>query len=136
MAEPYRRTDKVVFPGDEVRMVLTFTHNDNIDAVEVVYAHAEDPLTTLVLSGNPEPEEDSPEVGIKKRSQVALSEQVDIKHQPGDYHVQRVLFYTFCGNVLRYSTSEMTVEHSTLSVFEEDGSITNMQLSTDEDTSD
>jgi hypothetical protein len=40
-----RRPQAVYFPGDEVRMRLTFRHEANIVAVEVVYAAQEDPPT-------------------------------------------------------------------------------------------
>jgi hypothetical protein len=90
------------FYGDEVKIRLSFTHHDDIFAVEAVYAHSEDRTYTLTLEGNPELEGSSPGHGPGKRSTVILSGTFGESHIPGIYGAERVLFHTIAGSTFHY----------------------------------
>jgi hypothetical protein len=86
--------------GDEVRILMSFTHHEQIQAVEVVYANEVDNSYTFCLSGNPNPDEGSSMVGKDKRSTVELSAVWDGAYMPGHYQMVRSVFYTFSGVAL------------------------------------
>jgi hypothetical protein len=86
------------------------THGTNVVAVEVVYAHAEQPTYTLTLSGNPELEEGSPATGGSKRSAVNVSTVVDESKRAGLYRVDRVEFYAFSGVLILYNKNDLHLD--------------------------
>jgi hypothetical protein len=95
------------YPGDEIRMRLSFGHEANIMAVEVVYTHAEDLSYTLTLSGNPEPEPEKVTTRRYKASRADVSGVVDDAHRPGVYGARRVVFYTFSGQAFLRDALEL-----------------------------
>jgi hypothetical protein len=91
------RPPNVYYPGDEIRIRVSYKHAGPHHSVEVVYVHTEHESHTLTLSGNPElPEEGE---GDERHSTVVVSEVVDVKHIPGRYTVARALFYSYSGQV-------------------------------------
>lgn len=88
------------YPGDNVRLRASFTHNDCVIAVEVVYANVDDPTCICVLEGNPDLDEGSPTIGKDKRSTVTLTGVFDAAHPAGLYRMQRLVLYTFVGNAI------------------------------------
>lgn len=95
MSEP--RPPMRYFPGDEITVRLTFTHDAPMHTVEVVYKSEEDASYTITLSGNPEPQEGSKTTGMSKRSIVDVGGVVDAAYPPGLYTVHRLVFYTLSG---------------------------------------
>ena len=94
---PTSPAQRSYYPGDEIRVRMTFTHDAPIFAVRVVYAHPDDPTYALVLRGNPEPAEGSATTGPEKRSAVELTEVVDEEMITGAYRPVRVMFYPHSG---------------------------------------
>jgi hypothetical protein len=98
LSESIDKPPVVYYIGDEVKLRMSFTHDDQIVAVEVVYAHEEERTHTLCLSGNPTLDDGSPTVGRAKRSTVELSAVWDAGHEPGRYEVVRAVYYNFAGH--------------------------------------
>jgi hypothetical protein len=124
------------FYGEEVKMRLSFTHYDDIFAVEVVYAHSENRTYTLTLEGNPERKEGSPVTGPGKRSTVDLSGTFDGSHIPGVYWVERVLFHTLAGPTFHDDAEVQTVCWRTLELHSPAHTVANLEVEFDDPATD
>jgi hypothetical protein len=109
MSEP--RPPLRYFPGDEITLRLTFTHDSPMHAVEVVYKSEEDSSYTITLSGNPEPQEGSKITGMSKQSIVDMSGVVDASYPPGLYTIHRLVFYTFSGGEITFLSEDAALHH-------------------------
>jgi hypothetical protein len=99
------------YPGDEIKMALSFVSSSHISAVDVVYAHTEFPALTLTLSGNPEAEEGA--TGRNKRHGAVVSGVVDVGHVSGYYEIDRFDFYPFSGGLISENPDRPGVAIST-----------------------
>ena len=98
MSEPDEPRERATyFYGDPISIRMTFTHDVNISAIEVIYTHHDDSSYRFILSGNPEPVEGSPVTGYRKRSTVLLQETADDSLIVGTYRATRIMLYTFSG---------------------------------------
>jgi hypothetical protein len=106
MTKPGEAAPAQYFPGDDIRLRVSWTSGATITAVEVVYAHLDHPWITLTLEGNAESEEDSPAYGPNKRGTAIVSGVAEFHHAVGVYVVSRVVFYTFTGFPMVYDRKD------------------------------
>lgn len=119
------------FFGEEIKIRLSFTHNDDIFAVEAVYAHYEKRTYTLTLRGNPELDEEDPTVGRKKRSTVELSGDYNGAHVPGRYGIERLIFYTLAGHAFHDDASVKEITWRVLQLHPPTHTVTDLKVESD-----